>query len=45
MFATEGKFIIPSRPKGTITVHDNTIVHGVTRLQSGIRYGLFLLDK
>ena len=26
-----------------MTVHDDTIAHGVTMLKSGVRYGLFLL--
>eukprot|EP00747_Dinoflagellata_sp_TGD_P182257 gnl/TRDRNA2_/TRDRNA2_36440_c0_seq1.p1 gnl/TRDRNA2_/TRDRNA2_36440_c0~~gnl/TRDRNA2_/TRDRNA2_36440_c0_seq1.p1 ORF type:complete len:335 (+),score=64.53 gnl/TRDRNA2_/TRDRNA2_36440_c0_seq1:81-1007(+) len=35
----------PVRPSGCATIHDNTIVHGVTPLESGVRYGLFLLAK
>jgi len=30
------------RPAGSVTIHDNTIAHGVTRMASGVRYGLFL---
>ena len=45
MFASEGKLQAPARPKGTISIHDNTIAHGVTRLESGTRYGLFFLDQ
>lgn len=32
---------IPRRSMGCATIHDNTIVHGVTRMESGVRYGLF----
>lgn len=35
----------PSRPKGTITIHENDIVHGVTMLTSGVRYSLYLFEK
>jgi len=34
---------VPPRPAGSVTIHDNTIVHGVTLLEKGVRYGLFLL--
>ena len=40
----EGTVHIPKRPAGTATVHDNSIVHGVGVLRSGIRYGLFLIQ-
>ena len=35
----------PRRPAGSFTLHDNSIAHGVTRLISGVRYGLFLLHE
>ena len=35
----------PVRKAGTVTIHDNTIVHGVSLLESGTRYGLFLLKN
>lgn len=35
----------PSRPKGTITIHENDIVHGVTMLTSGVRYSLYLFER
>ena len=44
VFATEGGFASPARPAGTITIHDDGVVHGVTQLQSGVRYGLFFLS-
>ena len=40
-----GKIIAPERPPGTVTIHHNNIVHGVTLLQQGTRYGLFFLQK
>jgi len=36
-------FLSPSRLLGCATIHDNNIVHGVTALESGIRYSLFCL--
>ncbi len=45
IYATQGKIIVPSRPAGSITIHDKTIVHGVSLLQQGVRYGLFFLKK
>ena len=43
VFASNDGFYVPSRPAGTITVHDDTIVHGVTKMEAGVRYGLFFL--
>jgi hypothetical protein len=43
VFVTKGELHIPSRVAGTITVHGNDIVHGVTTLKKGIRYGLVFL--
>jgi hypothetical protein len=36
---------MPDRPEGAITIHHNDIVHGVSLLESGVRYGLFFLQK
>jgi len=41
-YVTSKGLTIPSRTRGCATVHDNRIVHGVTRLESGVRYSLFL---
>lgn len=38
-----GRLERPSREVGSVTVHDNGVVHGVTPLVAGVRYGLFLL--
>jgi hypothetical protein len=44
LYATDDGFLSPPKPAGSVTIHDHHIVHGVTRLDSGVRYGLFLLD-
>lgn len=41
--ANGGEIYFPTRGQGAVTVHDNTLVHGVSTLQSGVRYGLFFL--
>jgi small ubiquitin-related modifier len=38
-----GRLVQPSRELGSVTIHDNGVVHGVTPLVAGVRYGLFLL--
>lgn len=43
-FATADGFVQPARPRGSATVHVNSIVHGVSTLRRGVRYGLFLCD-
>jgi hypothetical protein len=45
VFAGQDGFRFPARPAGAITIHDSTVVHGVTKMQSGVRYGLFFLRK
>ena len=40
-----GNIEAPERKTGTITIHYNDIVHGVTLLEEGTRYGLFFLKK
>lgn len=44
VFATSSGFRQPRRPAGSATVHEHCVVHGVTTLVSGTRYGLFLCD-
>ncbi len=39
----DGQTWVPHRPPGTVTIHNNTVVHGVTPLRRGVRYGLFFL--
>ena len=36
---------IPPRPSGTVTMHPRQQLHGVTRLVSGKRYSLFIVDR
>lgn len=43
VFATAAGLCYPPRPAGSHTIHDNTVVHGVTQMMQGTRYGLFLL--
>jgi predicted 2-oxoglutarate/Fe(II)-dependent dioxygenase YbiX len=43
VYATTSGMFTPPRPTGTVTVHNNGIVHGVTKLEEGVRYGLFFL--
>eukprot|EP01047_Picozoa_sp_COSAG01_P058722 COSAG01_NODE_6955_length_3419_cov_95.063855_3_plen_174_part_00 len=43
VFLTRNGVHVPSRPIGSMTVHDNTILHGVSKLVRGVRYGLFFL--
>jgi hypothetical protein len=38
-----GTLAFPTRRAGVILAHDGTTVHGVTRLVSGTRYGLFAI--
>lgn len=45
MYATQGELHVPNRKRGTVTIHNNKIAHGVTLFESGVRYGLFLLQK
>ena len=44
IFATEGGFVQPNRPAGTATIHTEGVVHGVTAMGDGVRYGLFFCD-
>lgn len=41
----DGSLSLPARRAGVILAHDGNIVHGVTRLSAGTRYGLFALVK
>lgn len=45
VFASHGKLNVPKRKMGTVSIHENDIVHGVSKLISGVRYGLFFLQK
>jgi hypothetical protein len=43
MFATASGMLQPARPAGSATIHESHIVHGVSQMLGGVRYGLFLL--
>ena len=40
-----GELLSPPRVAGSATLHDNSVIHGVTELPRGTRYALFLLDE
>jgi hypothetical protein len=40
---TDGQLVLTQRSEGHILAHDGDAVHGVTRLVSGLRLGLFAL--
>ncbi len=40
-----GKLLATPRVAGSATLHDNSVVHGVTELTRGVRYALCLLDE
>ncbi len=42
MRAPGPRFVEAGRRAGSVSVHDNTVVHGVTRLRKGVRYSLFV---
>jgi hypothetical protein len=44
VYVTSDGLLQPVRPAGSAIIHDNTVPHGVTKLLSGIRYGLFFLQ-
>ncbi len=35
IYPSNGELYIPKRKSGTVTIHDNKIVHGVSMLESG----------
>ena len=45
VYATRAGLRVPPRPAGTVTVHTNGVVHGVSRHTAGVRYGLFFLQR
>ena len=44
-YAPDAGLHIPPRPSGTVTIHPRHQLHGVTRLISGKRYSLFVVDR
>lgn len=43
VFVTSNGFEKPRRMPGQATIHDNSILHGVTEMKSGVRHSLFFL--
>eukprot|EP01051_Picozoa_sp_SAG22_P007757 SAG22_NODE_557_length_9118_cov_9.050006_7_plen_197_part_00 len=43
-FLTELGLEVPARPVGSATIHNDTVVHGVTEMVNGVRYSLFFLQ-
>eukprot|EP01043_Picozoa_sp_COSAG02_P006190 COSAG02_NODE_174_length_31243_cov_76.084543_12_plen_133_part_00 len=43
-FLTELGLEVPARPIGSATIHNDTVVHGVTEMVNGVRYSLFFLQ-
>jgi hypothetical protein len=37
--------LLPKREVGTIMIHERGLVHGVREMKSGVRYGLFFIQK
>ena len=45
VFYSQGECQIAKRSRGTVTVHSRDILHAVTKLTSGTRYSLFVVNK
>lgn len=45
VYVTEYGMHWPRRAAGSATIHDKTILHGVSKLRGGVRYSLFLQEK
>jgi hypothetical protein len=45
VYIVNGQPYTPTRPAGTVTVHGDDVVHGVSTLKSGVRYGLYFLSN
>ena len=41
---SNGKLIKPDRIPGSYTIHESGVVHGVTNLEYGVRYSLFICN-
>ena len=40
----DNTFFQPTRNAGSYTIHNSGIVHGVSKLDNGVRYSLFFCD-
>lgn len=45
LFFAQGKCHVPKREEGFVSIHKRDILHAVTRLISGVRYSLFIVDE
>jgi hypothetical protein len=46
VYATaSGELLVPYRPAGSYTVHNQAVVHGVSKHVSGMRYSLFFIKS
>ena len=45
LFLEGDRVHVPARGPGTVTRHDARVLHGVSALTGGVRYGLFFLCK
>ena len=45
VFYAQGKCHVPERKAGFVSIHDRDILHAVSRVTSGVRYSLFVVDK
>lgn len=43
--ADDGLLHVPRRPAGSYTVHNQSVVHGVSKHEAGVRYSLFFIKK
>lgn len=44
-YAPDTGLDIPKRTAGTLTMHPRQMLHGVSRLEEGVRYSLFVVDS
>lgn len=45
IYLSNGRIHIPKQNLSSMTIHDNSIIHGVSPITEGIRYSLFILDS
>lgn len=45
IFYAQGNCHVPERKAGFVSIHDRDILHAVSRVTSGVRYSLFVVDK
>ena len=45
MYIEGNELVIARRDPDTVFIHDNRIVHGVSKMESGVRYSLYILGE